>query len=86
MTKMRERLSQVKNSTFTFSRDFDSQTLCMVDVEKNKKEVEEQSRQGWLTKKGFRYPAAKTRQDLITHPKRPTDLTIGDLKEPWTGS
>ena len=81
---MRERLSQVKNSTFTFNHNFSSQTMCMVDIEKNDKAVAEQSRAEWLTKKGFRYPAAKTRQDLITHPKRPTDLIIADLKVIYT--
>ena len=62
-------LSQVKNATFTFSKDFVSQTLCLVDEETEQKRAKAQSQQEWLTSKGFRYPAAKTRQDLITHPK-----------------
>ena len=60
---------QVKNATFTFSKDFVSQTLCLVDEETEQRRALAQSKQEWLTAKGFRYPAAKTRQDLITHPK-----------------
>lgn len=85
MREMRQRLGQVKNATFTFSKDFVSQTLCLVDEDADRKSLVEQSKREMLTEKGFRYPAAKTRQDLITHPKRPPDIIIEDLKEPWMG-
>jgi hypothetical protein len=83
MTEMRQRLSRVKNTTFTFSEDFVSQTLCVVDEDVDRKSILEREKEKWLTQKGFRYPHPKTRQDLIVHAKRPTETRIEDLREPW---
>ena len=38
---------------------------------------------GWLTKKGFRYPAPKTKAELTTHAKKPSAAAIEELREPW---
>jgi hypothetical protein len=83
MGEMRQRLSKIKNSTFTFSKDFVSQTLSVVDEDADRKVFQEAEKKQWLTQKGFRYPYPKTRKELITHPKRPTETRIEDLKEPW---
>ena len=37
----------------------------------------------WLTSKGFQYPALKTKKEEMTHPKRPPDSTIENLRKPW---
>jgi hypothetical protein len=37
----------------------------------------------WLTSKGFQYPALKTKKEDMTHPKRPPDSTIENLRKPW---
>jgi hypothetical protein len=37
----------------------------------------------WLTSKGFQYPALKTKKEEMTHPKRPSESTIENLRKPW---
>ena len=52
MTEMRQRLGGDNNATFTFSKDFVSQTLSLVDIEADIKAALAQSRAEWLTSKG----------------------------------
>ena len=52
MTEMRKRLGGDHNATYTFSKDFVSQTLTLVDIEADKKAALAQSRAEWLTSKG----------------------------------
>ena len=37
----------------------------------------------WLTKKGFRYPAQKTKAEMMTHAKKPPAAVIEELSQPW---
>lgn len=38
-----------------------------------------------VSKKGFIYPAPKTREELITHPKKPSAVRIEELHTPFPG-
>jgi len=81
--QLRQRVAEDKNATYTFSQDFVSQTVCPIDEEEEKKKQSEESKAQWMTKRGFQYPKPKTRKELITHPQRPSEARIEDLKDPF---
>jgi hypothetical protein len=62
------------------------------DKGKNKNEERDRDRDRnkdkskWLTSKGFQYPALKTKKEEMTHPKRPSESTIENLRKPWYGT
>lgn len=41
------------------------------------------SKAAWKTKRGFVWPCPRTRQELITHPSKPSESRIDTLREPW---
>lgn len=84
-SELRNRIAKFNDATYTFSKDFISQTICVVDEDADKKTIEAEKRSHWLTQTGFTYPKPKTLVDLITHPKRPSEARIEDLKDPWSG-
>lgn len=45
--------------------------------------VQAQNKAAWKTKRGFVWPCPRTRQELITHPKKPSESRIDTLREPW---
>ena len=57
--ELRDRLSKEKNCTFTYSQDYTSQTVSMVDAERLKHVLEEENKKKWKTKRGFKYPAPR---------------------------
>jgi len=57
--QMRQRLSKAKNCSFTYSQQFTSQTVSMVDAERLKQVELEDSRKANMTSKGFIYPAPR---------------------------
>jgi hypothetical protein len=82
---LRTRLAKEKDVTYTYSQDFVSQTISVVDEAMEKQKQKEDNIKHFLTPSGFTYPKPKTREDLIIHPKRPSDARIDDLKDPWQG-
>lgn len=80
---LRERVAQDKNATYTFSQEFVSQTVCVVDEDQLVKKAKAESKAAMLTAKGFQYPKPKTRAELLLHPQRPSEARIEDLKEPF---
>jgi hypothetical protein len=82
--EVRSRLATLGDATYTFSKEYVSQTIPVVDPASIKDE-RTIDRSKWKTQKGFKYPKPKTLKDLITHPKRPSEFVIEGLKEPWTG-
>ena len=80
---LRHRISEDKNATYTYSKDFVSQTICIVDEEKLEKDEKIKSQSEWLTQRGFQYPKPKTSKELLLHPQRPSESRIEDLKEPF---
>ncbi len=85
-TEMRQRLAKFTSSTFTFSQEFVSQTVCIVDEDVDRKSIEAEKKSHWLTKSGFRYPLPKTAHDYIEHPKRPSDSRVEELREAFAES
>jgi len=84
-SELRGRIAKFSDATYTFSKDFISQTICVVDEDADRKKLAAEKRSHWLTQTGFTYPKPKTLVDLITHPKRPSDARVEDLKDPWIG-
>lgn len=80
---LRQRIAKDRDATYTFSKDFVSQTVCSVDEEQDRKKDKAQSEAEWLTSRGFLYPKPKTRKELMTHPQRPSDARIDELQEPF---
>lgn len=76
--ELKKQLAKSKDATFTYNKEFNSQTVSPL-IEGAK----EGDRQDWLTPSGFLYPKPKSRAELITHPKKPSDARIEDLHEPW---
>ena len=74
--QMRDRLGKEKNCTFTYSQDFTSQTVSMVDGERLKQVEEEDNRSRWKTKRGFIYPAPRKASDYAVHPDKPSQSRI----------
>ena len=81
--EMRDRLSREKNCTFTYSKDFTSQTVSMVDGERLKQVEEEENRSRWKTKRGFKYPAPRKASEYAVHPDKPSQSRIEILHEEW---
>jgi len=73
--EMVEKLRQVKNATFTYSRDFQSATIIIPE------ERHEETK--WLTSRGFVYPAAKTVEEYRRHPRDVSETRKDDLRQPW---
>jgi hypothetical protein len=82
-TELRERLAKFKSSSFTFSKDFISQTVCIVDEDQDKKNQEVANKKKMLTNKGFRYPLPKEPIDYIVHPQKPSQSRIDALQDPF---
>ncbi len=82
-SELRSRIAEDKNATYTYSQDFVSQTVCVVDEETDRKRAAAESKDAWLTSKGFQYPKPKTRNELIGHKNKPSESRIEELNEPF---
>jgi len=86
LKSLRSRISkETAGATYTFSKDFISQTVCVVDVDADRAAIKAEKSSHYMTSSGFVYPKPKTLQDLITHPKKPSDSRIEALTEEWDG-
>jgi hypothetical protein len=86
LSSLRTRISkETAGATYTFSKDFISQTVCVVDEDADRAAIKAEKASHYLTPSGFVYPKPKTLQDLITHPKKPSDSRIEALKEQYDG-
>jgi hypothetical protein len=81
--ELRARLCKQKNATFTYSKDFVSQTVSLVDEFRVQQTADVKSKSQWMTQRGFKYPAAKQSNEYAIHPHKPSASRIDMLKEPW---
>ena len=79
--ELRKTLAKVKEASFTYNKDFNSQTMSTL-VQLNRPDPKAE----WLTPSGFQYPKPKSTKDLILHPKKPSQARIEDLQEPYDNS
>lgn len=81
-SKWKEKYRRIKDTTFTFSRDFVSQTICL-GKDPNEGVPVEEAKKHWLTPSGFMANKPRSKEELLKHPKRPSDGRIEDLKTPF---
>ena len=81
--EMRSKLAREKNSHFTYSTEFLSAAVSMVDETRLRLDAEAEAKARWKTKRGFVYPAPKKTSEFYVHPNKPSDSRIDILKEPW---
>ncbi len=81
--KMRKRLSKIKNATFSYSQEFQSLTLCLVNEDDIVKNAKLDSIKKYTTSSGFVYPAPKDPSEYSKHPRQVSEQRQDELKEPW---
>ena len=81
--EMKKKLARRKNITFTYSSEFQSQTLCLVNEDDIDKDAKELSKSKYTTKSGFVYPAPKDPEEYKKHPRQLSQSRRDQLKEPW---
>jgi len=69
---MRERLAKDKASTYTYSKDFQSLTVCLVNEAEVELQEKKAARARWTTQRGFVYPAPRDPSEFRRHPKAPS--------------
>ena len=80
---MRDRLASDTKSSYTYSTEFQSLAMCMVDEDRIMADAALASRRKWTTQRGFVYPAPRSAQEFIRHPHAPSAQRVEELKEPW---
>lgn len=80
--ELRAKLGRRKDAHFTYSKDYLSAAVAMVDDEVPiRTRTVEKSK--WKTARGFVYPAPRPPTDFIAHPHKPSESRIAMLAEPW---
>ncbi|KAE9251263.1 hypothetical protein PF002_g4376 [Phytophthora fragariae] len=65
--KLRERLSKDRHATDTYSRDFQSLALSMINPEALRQTEEQDDRKKWTTQRGFVYSAPRQPGEYCTN-------------------
>jgi hypothetical protein len=81
--EMRQRLAKDHKATYTYSKDFHSLSLSLVNPEALREAEEEASRKLWTTQKGFIYPAPRKKEEYYKHPDALSEARKEDLKQPF---
>ncbi|KAE9349613.1 hypothetical protein PF008_g6818 [Phytophthora fragariae] len=81
--KLRERLSNDRHATYTYSRDFQSLALNMVNPEALRQTEEQEDRKKWTTQRGFIYPAPRQPGEYYKHANVPSEARCEDLRQPF---
>ena len=82
---MRKELAKDRNATYTYSMDYNSLTMCMVNEDEIELQAKLDSRAKFTTKSGFVYPATKDEEEL-RHSRVPKDVSQArkdDLAAKW---
>ena len=80
---MRDRLAEEKSTNFTYSKEFQSLAMCMVDEDRIARDEAEKSRRKWTTQRGFIYPAPRQREEYTKHPRQLSEARQEELRQPW---
>ena len=62
---MRKKLCRTKNTTFTYSADYQSLSMCMVNEEEIDVQEKMEAKSRWTTQSGFVYPAPKDPAECV---------------------
>jgi hypothetical protein len=82
---MRTRLAKDKSSLFTYSKEYFSQSVALVDPDRMALEAVAEGQARWKTKQGFMYPAPKSKRDFTASrvPNAPSAARVAELATPW---
>ncbi|KAF0690447.1 Aste57867_18179 [Aphanomyces stellatus] len=80
---MRQRLARDRHATYTYSKDFNSLTVSLVDETKLALLAEAESRAQWTTPSGFVYPMPRQPSEFYKHKDAPSAARCEDLHSPW---
>jgi hypothetical protein len=81
--EMREKLVKDKNATYTYSNDFQSLAVEMVDEVKVARDEAAESKGRWKTGKGFVYPAPRPASEFNKHPMQPSKTRCVVVLRVW---
>lgn len=76
-------LSKDRHATYTYSRNFQSLALSMVNPETLRQSNEREDRKKWTSQRGFIYPAPKSKSESNKHPKALSEARCEDLRQPF---
>lgn len=80
---MRKRLALDHNTTYTYSREFQSQTLSLVNPEALQQLEQQEQRKRWTTARGFVYPVPRKPGDYYKRTDAPSEARSEDLHAPF---
>lgn len=80
---MRRQLAKDHHATYTYSKDFQSLAVSLVDVDAMRQTEELENRKKWTTQRGFVYPAPRNTEEYYKHPNAPSEARCEDLREPF---
>jgi len=80
---MTQRLASDTKGQYSYSKDFGSATVVLVDEEEERRIAREQDEARRTTTRGFVYPAPTRPQDRQRHPGALSESRKADLQVPW---
>ncbi|KAF1328476.1 hypothetical protein FI667_g6738, partial [Globisporangium splendens] len=80
--EMRRQLAKDHHATYTYSRDFQSLAVSLVDMDASQQQRRE-DRSKWTTKRGFVYPPPRRPQECNVHKDAPSEARCEDLRAPF---
>ena len=81
--ELRKRLAKDKKATYTYSEEYQSLAVCLVNEEKMVEKAKQDSKAKFTTKRGFVYPAPRKPEEYSKHPKQVSESRRADLEAPW---
>merc|ERR1712196_716720 len=80
---MRERLSKSKDACYTYSEEYQSMTVPLVNAEAMEEKEKQDKVAKFMTKTGFKYPAPKEPSEYAVHPQAPSQSRRDELATQW---
>uniref|UniRef100_K3WSZ6 Uncharacterized protein n=1 Tax=Globisporangium ultimum (strain ATCC 200006 / CBS 805.95 / DAOM BR144) TaxID=431595 RepID=K3WSZ6_GLOUD len=80
--EMRRQLAKDHRAMYTYSKDFQSLAVSLVDVDASQQQLRE-DRSKWTTKRGFVYPCPRQPQEYYVHKDAPSKARCEDLRTPF---
>ncbi|KAJ6668404.1 hypothetical protein lerEdw1_015781 [Lerista edwardsae] len=80
---LRREIAQVPERRYAYGHDYLSSMYNPVDEDSALKEAIDQSKEKWLTSRGFVYPGFKSSIESNVHPRRPDETRVEELMEKW---
>lgn len=80
---MRKQLAKDRLATYTYSSEFQSLAVSLVDQDALRQTEELESRKKWTTQRGFVYPVPRRPDEYYKHKDAPSEARREDLREPF---